>query len=204
MIDKVNSAIHNKTGLSMLTDRVATYFTYVILLTVFSVLALSPVLGITNAFDRVLALLVLSCPCALAIATPLAFSLAIKRAFNNGLLIKKADVFERSRGLTAIGFDKTGTLTTGVAKVTAWLPHRPDREQMAILGSLEKDSAHPIAKAIIADIGPFEVIEFDSKQEIAGMGVRAELNSATYSLFKSDQSEQSEVIFAKRAPSNFA
>jgi heavy metal translocating P-type ATPase len=197
LIERVNSAIHNKTGLSLLTDRVATYFTYVILSTVTVLIMVSPLLGIDNAFDRVLALLVLSCPCALAIATPLAFSLAIKRAFHNGLLIKKAEVFERAKEITSIGFDKTGTLTTGVATVSGWAPRTPNNFEKSIIGSLEKGSAHPVAKAIVNDLGPFELLQLTARAEIAGKGVTAQYQGNTYTLFKAVDSELTEVIFAK-------
>ncbi|MGE3965926.1 MAG: heavy metal translocating P-type ATPase metal-binding domain-containing protein [Planctomycetota bacterium] len=98
-----------------------------------------------QALDHTLALLVVSCPCALGLATPLAITAAVGRAARAGLLIKTGDVFESLLRPGTLYLDKTGTLTDGRMSVSVW---HGDRDARSLLLGLEAQSTHPIARAI--------------------------------------------------------
>lgn len=98
------------------------------------------------AVDHAVALLIVACPCALALATPLAVAVALGRAARRGILIKGGDVLQRLATPGTIWLDKTGTLTEGRVRVVQW--HGDDRTA-AMVAALQRHSAHPIARAFV-------------------------------------------------------
>src|SRR6185436_823440 len=111
-------------------------------------------------FDHAIALLIVTCPCALGLATPLAISAAVGRAARAGFLIRGADVVEvLSRGGQMI-LDKTGTLTTGELSVVSYWGHDDVR---ALVAAAEAHSSHPVARALASPtppaMGPVEIEE---------------------------------------------
>jgi Cu2+-exporting ATPase len=123
----------------------------------------SPTLGAEHA----MALLVVTCPCALALATPLAVTVALGRAARRGILIKGADALERLATPGTMYLDKTGTLTQGRLEVVSW---HGDVDARTLAASLEATSAHPIARAIAA-CAPAAASATDVREEL-GRGVR--------------------------------
>ena len=124
------------------------------------------------AFAPAIAVLVISCPCALGLATPTSVSVGSGIAFKEGILYKGGEFFEIANKISAIAFDKTGTLTKGHPELTEITG---DKETLVYAASLEKHSNHPIAKAIIDaydgdlyDVGNFEVL--------LGKGIKGEVN----------------------------
>ncbi|MCK5138315.1 MAG: cation-translocating P-type ATPase, partial [Thermodesulfovibrionia bacterium] len=135
-------------------------------------------------FYRALVLLVVSCPCALAISTPVAMVSAITSAARNGVLIKGATFLEALNKVKAFAFDKTGTLTKGIFEVTDIIGfdnHSP-KEVLSIAASLEARSEHPIAKAIVkkAEKERIELREIDNFKSFKGKGLKARINGKTY------------------------
>lgn len=129
-----------------------------------------------------LTLLVVACPCALVISTPVAIISAIGNAARNGVLIKGGAHLETAGRLAAIAFDKTGTLTTGKSSVTRIIPSAGSTEEEVIraAASVESRSEHPIATAIVAearrrDITSNEITAFEA---LPGMGASGVLDSA--------------------------
>ncbi|MEM9585798.1 MAG: heavy metal translocating P-type ATPase [Planctomycetota bacterium] len=98
------------------------------------------------ALNHSVALLIVACPCALALATPLAIAVALGRSARRGILIRGGDVFERMAKPGTIWFDKTGTLTTGMMTVTDWTG---DDRALALAASVEAESTHPLAQAVL-------------------------------------------------------
>jgi len=129
-----------------------------------------------------LVLLVVSCPCALAISTPVAMVSGITSAARNGVLIKGSAYVEEINKIKVFAFDKTGTLTEGRLEVTDVISlEYPEEEILRIAASLETMSEHPIAKAIVEKINKEAMLK-DVKgfRSIAGKGVMGRINGETY------------------------
>jgi Cu2+-exporting ATPase len=167
--------------ITQLVDRVSARFVAVVLIAAaVTVIAWWPA-GPERAVAHAMALLVVTCPCALALATPLTFGIAIGRAARRGVLIKSHDALERLAGpRPTIVLDKTGTVTTGALRVETW--HGPERA-IAAAAVLERASAHPLARAIAASRPDARGIASDVREElgrgIAGLvgGVRVAVGS---------------------------
>jgi Cu2+-exporting ATPase len=121
-----------------------------------------------NAVGAVVALLVVSCPCALSMATPLALTVAAGRAARLGIFIKHDDVVEKLAGLTTVVLDKTGTLTTGEMSVSETMG---DPAALQLAAQLERKSTHPIAQAIAKLARPGALGEATGVEEVAGSGI---------------------------------
>jgi Cu2+-exporting ATPase len=102
--------------------------------------------GPRAGLEHAMALLIVTCPCALALATPLAVSIAIGRAARRGLLVKGGDALERLATPGVVFLDKTGTLTEGRLRLTDW---RGDADARALAAAVERGSAHPLARALV-------------------------------------------------------
>jgi len=135
-------------------------------------------------FYRALVLLVVSCPCALAISTPVATVSAITSAARQGVLVKGGTFLEELSGVRACAFDKTGTLTRGSLEVTDIIGFgiHTSREVLSIAASLEARSGHPVAKAVLrrARSENIAVREVNKFKAIKGMGLEAEINGKIY------------------------
>jgi len=131
---------------------------------------------------KALVLLVVSCPCALAISTPVAMVSGITSAARNGVLIKGSAYVEEVNRIKVFAFDKTGTLTEGRLEVTDVVSlGRPEEEILCIAASLETMSEHPIAKAIVEKIDKEAMLkDIKDFRAIAGKGVMGKINGETY------------------------
>jgi Cd2+/Zn2+-exporting ATPase len=135
-------------------------------------------------FYRALILLVVSCPCALAISTPVAMVSALTSSAKHGVLIKGGSYLEELSRVKAIAFDKTGTLTKGRLEVTdivGYNDHSPE-EVLSIAASLEIHSAHPIARAVLqkARSDNVQFQQISRFRAIKGKGLKAEINDRRY------------------------
>ena len=129
----------------------------------------------TNSLMRSIAVLVISCPCAMGLATPAAIAVGLGRAAKNGILFRNAKSLELFKSITTVVFDKTGTLTKGNFKVTGFKSLLlADEEFKQIIFSIEKYSNHPIAKAITADWKTNNTKNWKKIEEIKGLGMKAE------------------------------
>ncbi|KNH18140.1 cadmium transporter [Priestia megaterium] len=132
-----------------------------------------------------LAVLVVGCPCALVVSTPVAVVTAIGNAARNGVLIKGGIHLEESGALKAIAFDKTGTLTKGVPAVTDVVTYgENEQELMRVTAAIEKGSQHPLASAIMRKAEEnglnFNDVSVEDFQSITGKGVKAKVNNDMY------------------------
>lgn len=127
-----------------------------------------------------IAVLIISCPCALGIATPAALMVGVGKGAEAGILIRGAEYLERSQKITTIVFDKTGTLTKGEPSVTDIVTFGPFGENQIIeyASSVETGSEHPLAQAILRDAA-MKNIPIKNPQNfeaVSGMGVKAQVN----------------------------
>jgi Cu2+-exporting ATPase len=158
----------------LLADRLSGHFVAV-------VLALAAVTAVVwwpvspdRAIDSAVALLIVTCPCALALATPLAVTAAIGRAARAGILVKGADALERLARPGLMLFDKTGTLTTGRPIVLSWWGRADIR---AAVAALEGRSAHPLARALGAGREPGgTLLHVSGAVEVPGGGVEGDVD----------------------------
>ncbi|MEM6329844.1 MAG: heavy metal translocating P-type ATPase [Planctomycetota bacterium] len=175
----VEQGLSDKPKLVQFTDRIAGWFIVVIIAAAgLNFAAWSALASVAAAIDSTVALLIVACPCALGLATPLTMALAIGRASRRGVLVKSAHVIETLGGVAAgrpgrMFLDKTGTLTLGRLRVVDWCGD-PGLQPLAF--AIEAESNHPIAKAIVAkyaDTAP-QAPAIDDRAEAHGYGVAAE------------------------------
>jgi Zn2+/Cd2+-exporting ATPase len=170
-------------------DRFAKYYTPIIMLIALGVVVLPPLLFDADWSKWIyqgLAVLVVGCPCALVISTPISIVTAIGNAARNGVLIKGGIHLEEMGALKAIAFDKTGTLTKGVPVVTDYLPQSSTdtTEILTIIAALENGSQHPLASAIMKKAEqeqlPYQGVFIEEFSSITGKGIKGHVNGETY------------------------
>jgi Cu+-exporting ATPase len=129
-----------------------------------------------------IAVLIISCPCALGVATPAALMVGVGKGAEAGILIRGAEVLERARELQVVVFDKTGTLTRGEPNVTDVLPlgETSEEEVLARAAAIEQGSEHPLGEAIVraAQHRGFALAPVTNFEAIAGQGIRGRVQSA--------------------------
>ncbi len=152
IVHMVEEAQAQRAPAETIVDRFASRYTPVVVALAAAVAFVPPLLGASfdTWFYRGLALLIISCPCALVISTPVSILAALARATRNGVLIKGGAYLEQMAGLKAIAFDKTGTLTLGRPQVTDVVPLNgaPADRVLRVAAALERYSEHPLARAI--------------------------------------------------------
>jgi len=187
IIELVKDAQNNKPKIQKLGDKVSSIFVPIVLvISLFTFLFSYFVFDITlvDSFLRSIAVLVISCPCAMGLATPTAVMVGIGRAAKNGILIKGGDTLEKLASVSHILFDKTGTITTGKFKIKEFsILEGEETEIKNIVYNLEKHSSHPIASSLLIELKQFssELTLSDIKEE-KGIGVSANINGDRYSI----------------------
>ncbi|MFS0728417.1 heavy metal translocating P-type ATPase [Paenibacillus sp. 1P07SE] len=182
----VEEAQEQKAPTEAFVDKFARIYTPIVFVFALLVMVLPPLLGFGtwgDWFYRGLELLVVACPCALVISTPVAIVSAIGNAARNGVLIKGGAFLEVAGRISAIAFDKTGTLTEGKPKVTQVIPlEANEKELLSIARTLEAYSTHPIAKAVVAfaDQQGIGAKQGDTFKNLVGKGVVASVDDEEY------------------------
>jgi Cd2+/Zn2+-exporting ATPase len=186
IIRLVEHAQAQRAPVQRLVDRFARVYTPAVIVLALAVAVVPPLLGASwlEWFERALVLLVISCPCALVLSTPIAIVSALSAAARRGILIKGGAVLERAGDIDTIAFDKTGTLTTGqleVASVAA-LDGRDERATLAIAAALERHSEHPLGRAVLraAEERRLALDEAVDERVIHGAGLVATIGGAEY------------------------
>lgn len=180
VIQMVTEAQGKKSKTQKLADKAAFWLTIISLTAGFSTLAVWLLLGKDFAFalERMVTVMVISCPHALGLAIPLVTAISTALSAQNGLLIRNRTAFENARNIDTIVFDKTGTLTTGQFGVNRIISLKEDLSGVDVLrlaGALETHSEHPIAEGIMARIKEenTDIPEAQDFQSITGKGVEA-------------------------------
>lgn len=184
IIKTVQDAQGSKAPVQKLVDKVAGIFVPVVM----GVALLSFLLwawlggnnGIVQGLLAAVTVLVIACPCALGLATPTAIMVGVGKGAEAGILIKDAESLERARKINALVLDKTGTITEGRPAVTAmkWLSE--NKTDRSVLLSLEKQSEHPLAEAVVRYLEGVETVPLSAFESITGKGARVTYNGAAY------------------------
>ncbi|MCM3441347.1 heavy metal translocating P-type ATPase (plasmid) [Metabacillus halosaccharovorans] len=168
-------------------DKFAKYYTPAIVILALLIAVIPPLFGgdWSEWVYQGLAVLVVGCPCALVVSTPVSIVTAIGNAAKNGVLIKGGIHLEEAGALKAIAFDKTGTLTKGVPAVTDIVMYAGnENEMMTITAAIEKSSQHPLASAIMRKAEEnglnFNDVTVEDFQSLTGKGVKAKVNNEMY------------------------
>ncbi|GGG70567.1 heavy metal translocating P-type ATPase [Paenibacillus radicis (ex Gao et al. 2016)] len=186
IIHLVEEAQDQKAPTEAFVDRFARIYTPIVFILAIGVMALPPLLGMGTWGDRFykgLELLVIACPCALVISTPVAIVSAIGNAAKNGILIKGGAFLEVAGKVSAVAFDKTGTLTEGKPRLSDVIIKEASQEELlSVALTLEEYSTHPIAKAIVDHVKEMKIAPAagESFRNLTGKGVSATIGGKEY------------------------
>jgi Cu+-exporting ATPase len=179
IIETVEEASAAKPPIQRTADKIASYFVPAVVsiaLLNFLIQFFGLGLDFEIAFTRTVAILVISCPCALGLATPTSILVGNGKAAQNHILYKGGEFFELANKIEAIAFDKTGTLTAGKPSVTDYVGNE---DVLSILYSIEKESTHPISMAVLEYAKEFNVeeLEVSNFETIEGKGLKATIDN---------------------------
>ena len=184
IIKMVQDAQGSKAPVQKLVDKIAGIFVPVVIgiaiLTFILWFILGGNNGIVQGLLAAVTVLVIACPCALGLATPTAIMVGVGKGAENGILIKDAESLELAKKVDAIILDKTGTITEGRPEVTGieWLNN--DDATKDILLSIEKQSEHPLAEAVVKHLDGVQTTTLSLFDSITGKGAKANHNNETY------------------------
>lgn len=186
IIEMVNSASRSKAPIQKLTDKVSKIFVPVVIAISVLTFILWYFLGGENraifALVNALAVLIVACPCALGLATPMSVMVGIGKGAKNGILIKNAEALEEMQKVNVIITDKTGTLTEGKPSLTQIFAENIDEnEALQFAAALNKNSEHPLSQAVLNEAKLFDSAQNDNLKEvknfenISGRGILGEI-----------------------------
>ena len=178
----------NRSETETLVERISKYYTPIMMIGAICVAFIPPLLLGQDLIDwvyKALSLLVISCPCAFLISTPVGMVSAITSATRNGVIIKGSTYVEEMRNIKAVIFDKTGTLTEGklkLSQVNVLDENYSEEDIVKIAASLEHESSHPIAKAVVdyADENDIAIDSIEDFRNVPGKGIVATINGEQY------------------------
>lgn len=216
IIKLVENATSSKAPIARIADKVAGIFVPAVIsiaiLTMIIWIIIGADIGMSISFG--IAVLVISCPCALGLATPTAIMVGSGKAAQYGILIKSAEALETAGKVNTVILDKTGTITKGLPKVTDIIEY--DNSLLTIAYAMENNSEHPLAKAVVeyAIENNIELIKADNFKSYTGFGISASINlkkyySGNYSFIKSkgiefDNNSITELYSSGKTPLFFA
>ena len=178
----VVEATNTKAPISKIADRVSSYFVPGIIVIALITFFIDMIIGLSFAksLTSFVTILVVACPCALGLATPLAVVISEGLCAKNGILVKSSETLENAHKIDTVVFDKTGTLTYGSLKISKIYNYSSysDKDLLKIVSSIEDKSTHPISKAFTKK----DLLKLDSYKQLDGLGLCAKINSKTYYL----------------------
>ena len=183
IIHMVEQAGGSKAPISRLADKIAGVFVPVVMTIAAVAFAIWIIAGQTLEFSLNIAIsvLVISCPCALGLATPVAIMVGTGKGARLGILFKNAEALENLHRVNTVVLDKTGTLTVGKPAVTDVIPEKISGEELlSLAAAIESRSEHPFAKAIMEKAGDLQINPLDDFETLPGRGVRAIINGKEY------------------------
>ena len=183
IIRLVEEAGGSKAPIARLADKIAGIFVPVVMIISAVTLMVWLIAGQTVEFSltSAIAVLVISCPCALGLATPVAIMVGTGRGARMGILFKNAETLENLHKVNTVVLDKTGTLTTGKPAVTEVICAAATKDRLlCIATALEARSEHPFARAIMDYAAPLKTAEADDFEVLPGRGIAANISGTRY------------------------
>ncbi|GJM29638.1 MAG: copper-translocating P-type ATPase [Cyclobacteriaceae bacterium] len=197
IIKMVQDAQGRKAPVQKLVDKIAGIFVPVVILIAIAAFAAWNLMGGDNGFTQgllaLITVLVIACPCALGLATPTAIMVGVGKGAEKGILIKDAESLELAKKVNAILLDKTGTITQGKPIVVneSWIDHSNLLKR--ILFSIEKQSEHPLAEAVVQHLGNQQFVLISGFESITGKGAKATSGQETYYVGNKRLLEENEI-----------
>ena len=184
IVKTVQEAQGSKAPVQKKVDFIASIFVPVVMAIAVLAFVLWWTLGGENGFTQgimaLVTVLVIACPCALGLATPTAIMVGVGKGAENGILIKDALSLELAQKIDTIVLDKTGTITEGKPKVTDELWSTVDSHLRSILLSIESQSEHPLAEAVVHYLQGVPMVPITNFVSVTGQGVRAKVEGEEY------------------------
>ncbi len=178
----VVEATNTKAPIAKIADKVSGYFVPIVIVLAILTLIIYLMLKFTfnEAINTFVTILVVACPCALGLATPLAIVVSEGICAVNGILVKKSEILENAEKIDTIVFDKTGTLTYGKLKIASIINYSDldDKEVLKLAGSIETKSTHPISKAFVDYLkeNKIETLQVEDFNNMSGYGITGTIN----------------------------
>jgi Cu+-exporting ATPase len=190
IVHLVSEASRTRAPIQKLADQVSAYFVPTVVVVAVATFVgwalLGPQPALAYAMVNAVAVLIIACPCALGLATPMSIVVAMGKGASFGVLFKNAEAIETLRKVDTLVVDKTGTLTVGRPELqdVIALDSRPDGEVLQLAASLERGSEHPLAAAIVhgAQARATTLVDVADFQAVPGQGVRGRIDGQTVAL----------------------
>lgn len=190
IVQMVGEAQRSRAPIQRLADVVASWFVPAVVLTAVATFIVWAIFGprpaLAYAVVNAVAVLIIACPCALGLATPMSIMVGVGRGANAGVLIRNAEALEAMEKVNTLVVDKTGTLTEGKPKLVSVvaLPSRNDAELLRLAASVERGSEHPLAAAIVA--GAIErktdLVNVEDFKSLTGRGITGKVSGRVVAL----------------------
>lgn len=198
IIKMVQDAQGSKAPVQKLVDKIAGIFVPIVIVIAIVSFIVWNIFGGENAFTQgllaLVTVLVIACPCALGLATPTAIMVGVGKGAEKGILIKDAESLESAKKVNAIILDKTGTITEGKPIVTNdfWTDDNTAFKQ--ILFSIEKQSEHPLAEAVVTHLKNQNIVTLSKFESITGKGAKAKVDGETYFIGNKRLLKENEIL----------
>lgn len=182
IVKLVVEATNTKAPIAKVADKVSGYFVPIVMIIAIITFIIYLILGIeiSEAIATFVTVLVVACPCALGLATPLAIVVSEGVCASKGILVKKSETLENAEKINTIVFDKTGTLTYGTLKISKIFNYSnlKEEELLQLVGSIETKSTHPISKAFDEYLKKNKIQQLEVKefQNISGLGITGKID----------------------------
>lgn len=198
IIKMVQDAQGSKAPVQKLVDKIAGVFVPIVIVIAIASFIVWNIFGGDNGFTQgllaLITVLVIACPCALGLATPTAIMVGVGKGAEKGILIKDAESLELAKKVNAVILDKTGTITEGKPIVTNdfWTEETLILKQ--ILSSIEKQSEHPLADAVVSHLKNQNTIPISQFESITGKGAKAAIDGETYFIGNKRLIQENEIV----------
>lgn len=186
VIKLVEEASNSKAPISRLADKISGIFVPIVMIIALLTFVINYFIckNIELSLNFAITVLVIACPCALGLATPVAIMVGTGRGAITGILIKNAEILEQAHKIKTVVLDKTGTITNGKPSVVDFINYTNSNELLNIIYSIEKLSEHPLASAIVDYCCNYNITEYkvDEFKSIKGEGISSIINGVLYNI----------------------